>query len=84
MKTYKTYLFSAMALGTIGASLIATEALADHREGRGRGYGKQVVDLYIDAGDRQHRYKGCPTKKPGGSVNLGQGAKECSMPVQLW
>ncbi|MEE8294924.1 MAG: hypothetical protein V3R64_04365 [Sphingomonadales bacterium] len=53
MKTYKTYLFSAMALGTIGASFIATEALADHREGRGRGYGKQVVDLYIDAGDRQ-------------------------------
>lgn len=53
MKTYKTFLFSAMALGTISASFIATEALADHREGRGRGYGKQVVDLYIDAGDRQ-------------------------------
>jgi len=53
MKTYKTYLFSAMALGTIGASVIATEALADNREGRGRGYGRQVVDLYIEAGDRQ-------------------------------
>ncbi len=53
MKTFKTYLFSAMALGTISASFITTEALADHREGRGRGYGKQVVDLYIDAGNRQ-------------------------------
>ena len=49
MKTYKTYLFSAMALGVIGASFIVTEALADHRDGRGRGYGRQVVDVYIDA-----------------------------------
>jgi len=54
MKTYKTYLFSAMALGTISANFIAVEALADHRDGRGRGYGNQVVDLYVDAGhDRQ-------------------------------
>ena len=54
MKTFKTFLFSAMALGTIGASFITTEALADHRDGRGRGYGKKVVDLYVDADhDRQ-------------------------------
>ena len=48
MKTYKTYLFSAMALGVIGASFIATETLADNRGGRGRGYGSQVVNVYID------------------------------------
>ena len=50
MIKFKTYMFSALALGTLASGFIATEALADHRDGRGRGYGKQVVDVYIDAG----------------------------------
>jgi len=49
MINIKTTLFSAMALGTIAAGFVSTEALADHRDGRGRGYGKRVVDVYVDA-----------------------------------
>jgi len=50
MTKIKTYLFSAMALGTLASGFAATEALADHSQGRGRGYGKQAVDVYIDTG----------------------------------
>lgn len=49
MTKFKTYMFSALALGSLAAGLAATEALADPKSGRGRGYGKQVVDVYVDA-----------------------------------
>jgi hypothetical protein len=49
MTKFKTYMFSALALGTMASGFIATEALADHKPGRGRGYGRQVVDVYVDA-----------------------------------
>lgn len=49
MTKFKTYMFSALALGTMASGFIAAEALADHKPGRGRGYGRQVVDVYVDA-----------------------------------
>ena len=50
MTKFKTYMFSALALGTLAAGFVTIEALADHKPGRGRGYGRQIVDVYIDAG----------------------------------
>ena len=48
MRTRTTYLVSALTAGVLSATFIATDATAGHKHGPG--YGRQYVDVYIDAG----------------------------------
>jgi len=50
MRTLKTYMVSALTVGAMSVSLTSTDALAGHDDGPGKGYGKQYVDVYVDAG----------------------------------